>query len=451
MSVGTNIQTLNFNNIQQKNSVNFRAATIPNMPNDTVEIQGKKQSMSKGTKIGIGIVGTLLVAIGATVAGIRYYPKMLEKFYKKNLVKVNLPEKIDFKKANTLEEAIEFSKTTLGITKVDKNFTLEALNDTNRAIVDISNSNKGKFYQFKKLKYTNKMPAGSPAATDQSMFGYGTLMINSKYYDDKFLTDEIKRLAYSNDGVQLFLARGENFYGIINKNKIYPMLDKESSVLLKKFYNSEPMTIEEKRILETTLHEVKNQMHIPSRNPLFFFKNNKEVFEKEGIKIDLDKLSKMSAKEQKEFMKNTMEQYKSTTKKGLWADVAKQDPAHVIYHESGHMQDWGLNIKELSIDNATYSKITDVDKMENRWGSIDSDVKLEKLYKENPDKFKKTCPDLYEFLENEQTQQTAGLVSRYAQSGIGEFIAETYAKMVKGEKLPKQVEELYKKYNGAAL
>ena len=43
---------------------------------------------------------------------------------------------------------------------------------------------------------------------------------------------------------------------------------------------------------------------------------------------------------------------------------------------------------------------------------------------------------------------TAGKVSAYAQTSIGEFIAETYAKMVSGDTIPDDVLKLYKKYNG---
>ena len=52
---------------------------------------------------------------------------------------------------------------------------------------------------------------------------------------------------------------------------------------------------------------------------------------------------------------------------------------------------------------------------------------------------------------NQDYQQSAGKVSSYAQTSIGEFIAETYAKMVRGEKIPDDVMTLYNKYNGPKL
>lgn len=51
----------------------------------------------------------------------------------------------------------------------------------------------------------------------------------------------------------------------------------------------------------------------------------------------------------------------------------------------------------------------------------------------------------------QEYQQAAGKVSEYAQTSIGEFIAETYAKMVRGDKITDDVMKLYEKYNGPKL
>ena len=54
-------------------------------------------------------------------------------------------------------------------------------------------------------------------------------------------------------------------------------------------------------------------------------------------------------------------------------------------------------------------------------------------------------------MTDQNIQQTAGKVSWYAQTSIGEFVAEVYAKLVSGAKLPDDVMALYKKYNGPML
>ena len=58
---------------------------------------------------------------------------------------------------------------------------------------------------------------------------------------------------------------------------------------------------------------------------------------------------------------------------------------------------------------------------------------------------------MYNHVSDEKIQQIAGKVSWYAQSGIGEFVAEVYAKLIKGEEIADDVLALYKKYNGPMI
>ena len=73
---------------------------------------------------------------------------------------------------------------------------------------------------------------------------------------------------------------------------------------------------------------------------------------------------------------------------------------------------------------------------------------MKSFFLSNPDKFKKKYPDLYEFITEKTKLQTSGKISAYAQSGIGEFIAETYARMIDGKTIPDDVMALYRKYKG---
>lgn len=47
--------------------------------------------------------------------------------------------------------------------------------------------------------------------------------------------------------------------------------------------------------------------------------------------------------------------------------------------------------------------------------------------------------------------QTANRVSEYASHGEGEFVAETFAKLMDGAKLPDDVIELYKRVKGPVI
>ena len=88
--------------------------------------------------------------------------------------------------------------------------------------------------------------------------------------------------------------------------------------------------------------------------------------------------------------------------------------------------------------------------VDNRWGTIAKNH-FEELLNNNPDKFKKYYPDFYDFVNDKVIQQTVGKVSSYAQTGIGEFIADTYAKMIGKQTIPDDVMQLYRKYKGPEL
>ena len=76
---------------------------------------------------------------------------------------------------------------------------------------------------------------------------------------------------------------------------------------------------------------------------------------------------------------------------------------------------------------------------------------MKNFLQDNPEKFKKKYPDLYEFVTEKCNLQTSGKISAYAQSGIGEFIAETYARMIDGKTIPDDVMALYRKYKGPEI
>ena len=63
-------------------------------------------------------------------------------------------------------------------------------------------------------------------------------------------------------------------------------------------------------------------------------------------------------------------------------------------------------------------------------------------FKLSPDKRNK------EFKNNKASQETAGKVSNYSKTSIEEFIAETYAELISGQKLSDDIIALYKKYGG---
>ena len=184
-------------NITQKTE--FKGTTAP-IPNDSVEISSKKKGLSNGAKWGIGI-GTLAAVIGIGITLVNKANKNhkalvdnIEKLCDEKLVLSNLPEKIEWKAAKTLDEAMKFTKDTLGIKEVYKNFTLKALNDTNACITDICNLHKGKLYMPTALEYTDSLKKNTLAFINGNIRSknYGKMRINKRYFDRDFLIEDLK-------------------------------------------------------------------------------------------------------------------------------------------------------------------------------------------------------------------------------------------------------------------
>lgn len=395
-----------------------------NPEQDIVVTEPKKKKLSTAAKIGIGLAGVAGGLVGTCVLVSRHQTGKLKKLYNEKLVLSNLPEKLEFQEAKTLEEALKFAKDTLKIPEVDNNFTLEALNFVNRGLVDVANANKGKLFLPRKLHFEN-MNDGTIANVFRNIESknFGNLCINSKYFDNKALDESIKKVLYFKDGEAMFQFKDENLI-THTIGDFYPVPDKNLLGLIKKYYkNPDSLNNEDKRILWYSLDNGLNKMYGKSKGI------------EEAVKFNLE-----------------------TT-----------HPRHTIYHELGHLQDYAENLKKLDIMqwefnikkmwNESLEKVKTgkeksdriaVQELDNRWNRGDQ-AGMAKLLKENPEKFKKKYPDLHEFLTNKEIQETAGEVSSYAQSGIGEFVAECYADMIAGKKLPDKVMELYKKYNGPGV
>ena len=192
-------------------------------------------------------------------------------------------------------------------------------------------------------------------------------------------------------------------------------------------------------------------------SPFSSITRNLNIFKKYNIDVNLDEIKKLSTKEQQEKLKELFLKVKE--KNGgepCVAIINYTDVNDTVYHEMGHLQDMAKNLKELDIKDATFnwkevwkdawkkanenpkkgkpSKSESLQAVDNRWGGT-TYKGYKELLEKNPQKFKEKYPDLYNHLMDENIQQTAGKVSWYAQTSIGEFVAEVYAKLVSGAKL----------------
>ena len=445
------------NNITQKSG--FKGTTAP-IQNDSVEISSKKKGLSNGAKWGIGL-GTLAAVVGIGIAFVSKAHKNhkalvdnIEKLCDEKLVLSNLPEKIEWKAAKTLEEAMKFTKETLGIKEVDKNFTLEALNNTNACITDICNLHKGKLYMPTALEYTDRLDENIFACVykDVRNNDFGKMSINKRYFDRDYLIKELKQNLYKNNGEKYFTKNKDEYVACFYSNELTPYFDKNFTEYLDKYYNdSSKLSLDELRTIHTTMKYMNEAIRMPKNYPMTMLKDMQNEFEKNGIKVSIDEFSKLSNEEQSKFLIDSLRKLKE---KGEYkfVKVRRHFPDETIYHEMGHLQDYGKNLKDLYMK--TYNDF-DLNAIADRFGSIMSNENMKKLWETDKEKFKKQFPNQYEFLTNQETQELAGKVSTYARSGIGEFIAEYYAQMAEakqyGGKMVEDVEALYKKYNGTMI
>ena len=452
------IANANFINNNDTLKVAFKGTTNP-IPDDTVEIS-KKKGLSNNAKWGIGL-GTLAAVVGIGIALVTKANKNhkalvdnIERLCDEKLVLSNLPEKIEWKAAKTLDEAIKFTKETLGIKEVDKNFTLDALNDTNACITDICNLHKGKLYMPTALEYTDSLNENMLACVykDVRNKDFCKMSINKRYFDRDYLIKELKEDLYRGNGEKCFSKSKDEYVARFESNGLHPYFNKNFTEYLDKYYNdSSKLSLDELRTIHTTLKYMNEAVRMPKNYPITMLRNLQNEFEKNGIKISIEEFSKLSNEEQSKFLIDSLRKLKE---KGEYkfVEVRRHFPDETIYHEMGHLQDYGKNLKEVF--SKSYKDLNS-NAIDNRFGSITSNAGLKSLWEKDKEQFKKKYPDLYEFLTNQETQELAGRVSTYAKSGIGEFIAEYYQQMAQARKyggtMVEDVEALYKKYNGTII
>ena len=466
----------------QNETKNIYTKTEP-YPNDSVELSTKKDKdkptlLKTILGVGAGIAGAGAVFCGAVILMARHQGNKIAKLYKEKLILSNLPEKIDFKEAKTIQEGIEFAKKVLGIKEVDKDITLEAINTANKGLVEVSNANKGKLFMPTRLGFE------TPTSKDDDYIAYvvkdiyskkfGNLVVNKNYFDGKFLDEEINKYLFYDSGEKIYTI-SEDLKKITSSQRIgcvRPFPNDDIAELIKNFYkDSSNLSISDKQKLFYSLEKGYSAAMRTIRNPLealkTLSKTKAEFLKNNNIEINFTEVEKMNTEKQVEYLKDLIN--KMEAKKIYWqVKFGIEYPTSTIHHEMGHLQDFAKNLKELDIKKWRFSfrdawrearhkqetgediSRVGVKEVDNRWGSTWNE-KYEKLLKENPENFKKYYPDLYEFVTKQEIQQTAGKVSGYAQSGIGEFIAEVYAKMVEGKKIPDDVMELFRKYKGPEL
>lgn len=388
------------------------ATTPPEQKPDEFVNSNKKPNSNKNLLLGIGAGLAAAGSIGTVI-----YLIMHGKVGKAT----QLAEHIDFKPAQTIEEAIQFGKDNLKIKKY-KGFTendLEVLNFINEGFTNVSNKLKGTIRLPKSIKYKD--------LEDSTLAQVGpftkSFELNKNVFGDidKTIKDILKPLEESGLIKVSILENNKikhSFLKAFDKDSIEPLI-----LQIANYKCGKCKTFKEKCDLYNSLGVLLNTFNAGTKSPFRIIKQLienpavKEACQKSGISTDLEKIKTLSLAEQNQIVAQIFA--KTGIKASLSFNIKDNSEFHTIYHELGHLQD----VQPRCFDT------TDKHNFE---------------YSKYPKELKK-------WVDNGADIQTANRVSEYASHGEGEFVAETFAKLMDGAKLPDDVIELYKRVKGPAI
>ena len=445
------------------------AAAIETLPEDKVEVadKAKKKKRSLGARIAIGLGITLAAVATAYIAICKHQTNKLQRLYKEKLVPKIFDKEITFTEATTKEEALKYAKEILGVQKIDENMTLDALNYANRGITDVVNKNIGQEVFIPRSYFYDNL-GDTVACVDSDIRGkcFGELAINKDYFDNEFLTksldEQFKLRDFAKKAKETTAETTESAAKNVENGLHHKFVSENELVDLLNRYKANPdnLSVAEKRTLLYSFGQTAKLNAIVKFDFIEFLEKNKDK-----IKLNAEELKKLPHGKQGDAIDKYLKEKGMSLNYYIY--LPADDGISVIYHEMGHMQDFGKNLKELDLkfwnlssrwkaakaaaeekhSGKTIENRSCVDELDNRWGGITYDGFAD-LLKNNPEEFKKLYPDLYKHLTDKDIKHTAWKVSRYATTSIGEFVAEVYKMMIKGEPIPEDVLALYKKYNG---
>jgi len=279
---------------------------------------------------------------------------------------------------------------------------------------------KGNLRMPKDVVYTDALDADTLAGvmTKKGKY-YGWFGVNKKVFDnidksiEKSLEDLDMFVKFEKDDKGKWIAKSNS---LLNGESVRE--------LLKQFekYKEGNFSFNQKVDFYSSLDVLKNTVNAANCAPDNFIKqlldNPKlvKIFEDNNIITDLAKIKQLSTGEQVKVLKSMINQ--DGVKVTFTFDIKSLSSFDTIYHEMGHIQDMVPRCLATDKYKFDYSKYSD---------------------------------ELKAWVDNQENMQVANRVSEYASHGPGEFIAETFARMIQGNQLPEEVLALYKKLKGPAV
>ncbi len=451
----------------------------PQKPDEFVKQGGeeKKKKLSTGAKVGIG-AGFL------ATAGLIAFLVMKGKVSEAK----QLAEHIEFKPAQTLEEAIKFGKEHLGI-KSYEDFCandLDAINWLNEGFVNVSNRMKGKLRMPKQILFTDDQNilgehslAGvvSDSNLPQELKKYsGSFFLNKKFFSDPIeaVNNDFKKALKHG-----YFEKTED--GKIKVNSLFApetgdmLIDIIEDFQREKSFNSAVR-------VSVAIENMRNAVNAYTKNPLEVIQSllkdekNISMFKEAGINTSLNDIKNLSLKEQIEIRKTMTALLKEENEASYVNNLIGSDKQYAEKLVEKGFLDKVETIKEIETNKlAEIIKYTEeyTGKKEKFYpielciDELDKSSPFATVYHEmghlqdmkprclttakyNYD-YSKYSQELKDWVDNDDNIRIASRVSGYSTSGPGEFIAETFAKLVEGRKVSQEVKDLYRKLGGPEL
>lgn len=374
--------------------------------------QDKKEDNKKlttGQKVGIG--AGILASGGIIAAAILSKGKTLKP--------ANFAEHIEFVKANTMEEAVEFAKKNFGIKKFDLGDDLEFANWVNEGLANINNRFKGKANMPEKVIFDEKFFTKKPKAAAYCSKISDTIAFNKEYFSDKLITKvkhnlelifpeynpekhEFKNLVVHGEDTNIKNKLAQHYFKILENPDKYTRFDAMNADMLFDDYVA--------------------AIKFSEKNPTHWIKKCEEnekvkkLLENNGIDLSVQNFNKLSKDEKEAFMKKfysvLIKNNVNLTGHASHRGNSKFDD---LYHEMGHL----LHNKNTCLKDIF-------------WGRL-------------------STKSTKAFMADKEKLKTAGKISWYAQKNPQEFVAECFNALCAGRKLPDDVMKMYEYYKGPKL
>lgn len=271
----------------------------------------------------------------------------------------------------------------------------------------------------KDVVYTEQLGANTLAGVITEKGKYqGWFGVNKKIFDniDKSIENSIDSL----EQVIKFVKK-DNGKWAFHKHSV--IAEDDAQKLANQFvkYKEGNFTFKQKLDFYSSLDVLHNRINSYNEVPLNTIRqllkqpNIKKFCADNNILTDLEKIKLLSNEEQHNLIQSMQD---NGVIFHIGFDIKSLSAFDTIYHEMGHIQDMTPRCLTTDKYKFDYSKYSD---------------------------------ELKAWVDNQENMQVANRVSEYASHGPGEFIAETFARMIQGNKLSDEVLALYRKLKGPAV